>query len=68
MARISRKDNVVKTPQTDVSFSAHTIAHDAVAHRAYEIYMSRGGAHGHDIDDWLQAEHELQDALVRATA
>lgn len=27
--------------------------------RAYEIYEQRGGDHGHDIDDWLQAELEL---------
>jgi hypothetical protein len=26
---------------------------------AYQIYIERGGAHGHDVDDWLQAEHEL---------
>ena len=27
--------------------------------RAYQIYIERGGAHGYDGDDWLQAEHEL---------
>jgi hypothetical protein len=27
--------------------------------RAYELYEQRGGEHGHDIDDWLQAELEL---------
>jgi hypothetical protein len=27
--------------------------------RAYQIYFERGGAHGNDVDDWLQAEHEL---------
>jgi Protein of unknown function (DUF2934) len=32
----------------------------AVAGRAYELYLSRGGEHGHDIDDWLQAERELR--------
>lgn len=28
--------------------------------RAYEIFMERGGQPGHDLDDWLQAEQELQ--------
>lgn len=28
--------------------------------RAYEIYMKRGGLPGHDLDDWLQAERELE--------
>jgi hypothetical protein len=27
--------------------------------RAYEIYLERGGIHGRDQDDWLQAEREL---------
>jgi hypothetical protein len=27
--------------------------------RAYEIYIERGGAHGQDEEDWLQAESEL---------
>jgi hypothetical protein len=68
MERISRKHNVVKMPRTDVSHPASEITPDAIARRAYEIYMDRGGANGHDIDDWLQAERELQDEPVRATA
>jgi hypothetical protein len=31
-----------------------------IARRAYELYVQRGGEHGHDIDDWLQAERELR--------
>jgi hypothetical protein len=30
-----------------------------IAARAYELYVARGGKHGYDIADWLQAEHEL---------
>jgi hypothetical protein len=33
---------------------------DAVAKRAYEIYQSRGGNHGADLDDWLEAERQLK--------
>jgi hypothetical protein len=32
---------------------------EEIAHRAFEIYLSRGGAPGADVDDWLQAEREL---------
>ena len=32
---------------------------EAIARRAYEIYTARGGSHGYDIEDWLQAEREL---------
>ena len=28
--------------------------------RAYEIFLERGSVHGHDLDDWLQAEYELK--------
>ena len=30
-----------------------------IERRAYEIYLVRGGADGHAVDDWLQAEKEL---------
>jgi hypothetical protein len=38
--------------------------HDAVARRAYELYEHRGGEHGHDWDDWFQAEREINGAPV----
>ncbi len=27
--------------------------------RAHEIYLARGGGHGSDLEDWLQAEREI---------
>jgi hypothetical protein len=27
--------------------------------RAYENWLNRGGDHGHDVDDWLAAEQQL---------
>ena len=33
---------------------------EEIARRAYELYMARGGTHGYDIEDWLQAERELR--------
>ena len=35
---------------------------DEVARRAYEIYQSRGGHDGADMDDWLEAERQLKSA------
>jgi len=29
--------------------------------RAFEIHIERGGIHGCDLDDWLQAERKLQE-------
>ena len=31
--------------------------------RAYRRYLERGGGHGLDFDDWLQAERELKTGL-----
>lgn len=35
------------------------LTHDAIAVRAYELYVARGCADGCDVDDWLQAERDL---------
>lgn len=35
---------------------------DRIARRAYERFQMRGGEHGRDQDDWLEAERELNKA------
>ena len=40
--------------------NAATVSSDEVAKRAYEIYQARGGQHGADMDDWLEAERQLK--------
>ena len=30
-----------------------------IAGRAYKIFLERGGQHGRNLEDWLQAEREL---------
>jgi len=32
-----------------------------IAERAHELFQARGGDHGRDLDDWLQAEQELSE-------
>ena len=36
-----------------------TPTHEEIEVRAYEIFLERGAEHGHDFDDWLQAQQEL---------
>jgi hypothetical protein len=36
-----------------------------VRRRAYEIYLERGEQPGFEVDDWLQAERELQAENLR---
>jgi hypothetical protein len=33
---------------------------DAIARRAHELFVERGGVHGYHEDDWLRAEAELR--------
>ncbi|MGH7868096.1 MAG: DUF2934 domain-containing protein [Candidatus Dormibacteraceae bacterium] len=33
---------------------------ERIAQRAYERFVARGCEHGHDEEDWLQAELELK--------
>ena len=32
---------------------------DEIAARAYELYKNRGAVHGHDLEDWFEAELQL---------
>ena len=33
---------------------------DQIAEEAYQRYLRRGGQHGQDFDDWLEAERALK--------
>jgi hypothetical protein len=53
-----------ETEEVPVGNSART---EEIRGRAYEIYLARGKQSGRDLDDWLQAERELErGALGRA--
>lgn len=45
-----------------------SVADSDIARRAYELYVERGAEHGHDVDDWLQAERELRSVLSSTAA
>ena len=36
-----------------------------IARRAHELYETRGGQDGRDLDDWLQAEREIDAEIDR---
>ena len=39
-----------------------------IEQRAYELYLERGGEHGHDRADWLTAENELTELPEQANS
>jgi hypothetical protein len=46
-------------PAEEASVS-HRPTHDQIRRRAYQIYLERGARPGHELDDWLRAERELE--------
>ena len=40
--------------------SADVPSFEEISEAAYHRYLSRGGNHGQDWDDWLEAERELR--------
>jgi hypothetical protein len=40
--------------------SENSAPDEAIRRRAYEIYLERDGQPGCELDDWLQAERELE--------
>lgn len=45
--------------QTDDDRRHPDQAQPMIAQRAYELYEQRGHAHGHDLEDWLEAEQQI---------
>ena len=37
-----------------------SVPREKIAMRAYEKWCQRGRSHGHHVQDWLEAERELQ--------
>ena len=37
---------------------------EEITHRAYGLYLERGGKHGSDVQDWIKAERELNGESV----
>jgi hypothetical protein len=42
------------------------VAHEQIATRAHELYLSRGDGEGDALSDWLTAERELKTAAAVA--
>ena len=69
MARSARKTtrNVLTMPTPALTDGARNLATD-IAKRAFELYYERGCQDGHDVEDWLQAERELQETASSTAA
>ena len=50
------------------SVTQGVVARHAIALRAYELFEERGRTPGRELDDWLRAEREMQEAKRRDQA
>lgn len=51
-----------RQPRAITTLKRSQPTNEEIAARAYEIFLLRGGSHGSDLEDWLQAERELRQA------
>lgn len=68
MAQQQDKANDQGTHQSSTGPAARTFGADDIARRAYQRFLERGGQHGHDMDDWFEAERELRQRDAGKTA
>ena len=56
-----RAEEPVQGEATNASLSMGSEpSEEDIRMRAYQKYLERGGGHGRDYDDWLEAERELK--------
>ncbi|HEV8525335.1 MAG TPA: GNAT family N-acetyltransferase [Terriglobales bacterium] len=64
MRRLARSLGFVRSDQPDEFYldleKLAEVEEDEVRKRAYEIYLARGSAPGREVQNWLDAERELQ--------
>ncbi len=58
MSRVATPPTAQPTPQVH-------IPREKIAMRAYEKWVKRGCTHGHDKQDWIEAEQELRQEYLR---
>ena len=57
----SKENEATSTPAAAFEFQAENLTRDEeIRRRAYDIYLDRGEQPDHELDDWLEAEHELE--------
>ena len=49
----------VQLVAADVLLNRKNEIQNMIARRAYELFEGHGSVHGHDIDDWIEAEIEV---------
>jgi hypothetical protein len=56
----------VVAPEVTEERQKHGPSPAEIRQRAFEIHIERGGIHGCDLDDWMQAERELLEKYAKS--
>ncbi len=56
----TRRGSPAPIPAFEHASPASTISHEAIAERAYTLFLARGGQPGDEWRDWFRAEIELR--------
>jgi len=54
-----KKDRVTTPTRAESQHRYFEVLGSRIAERAYELYLQRGHEHGHDMEDWLEAERQI---------
>lgn len=60
-----KADKAVEAADPDSTILSAEPSDEAIRIRAYERYLERGGGHGMDFEDWLEAKRELRELHER---
>ena len=60
--------SIVRTTKEVAMIEHNEPSREDIAHRAYELYVRRGGGPGKAVEDWVRAEKELTVEVVVAPA
>ena len=63
--RIAEPQATSNQPETGEVSVRNSARDEEIRRRAYEIYLERGQQPGRALDDWLQAERELERGVLR---
>src|SRR5436190_22860043 len=55
-----REEPMVETRAESADAARTEPSEEDIRQRAYQRYLERGGGHGMDFEDWLEAERELK--------
>ena len=54
-----KEDRVSAPTRAESQHRYFEVLGSRIADRAYELYVQRGQEHGHDLEDWLEAERQI---------